>query len=127
MYNPDNPVELYLARFLFISLLQDEIDRFVEYWNNHRIRRSSHRTIAGRPNVIYDLPHRYNGTNCLKPVDNTELNMMRQFIENNNTSEFIPPQYHQAIANARNQTRLRVTNDRWADAFHNFTAILAML
>ena len=42
--------------FVFVSLLQHDLEEFIDDWNNHLIRRSSHNTVSGRPNDLYCLP-----------------------------------------------------------------------
>ena len=33
--------------FVFVSLLQHDLEEFVDDWNNHLIQRSSHNTVSG--------------------------------------------------------------------------------
>ena len=45
--------------FVFVHLLQHDLDEFVQDWNSHIIRRSNHNTVSGRPDDLYYLPHLY--------------------------------------------------------------------
>ncbi|KAF8814344.1 hypothetical protein BYT27DRAFT_7082446, partial [Phlegmacium glaucopus] len=37
IYNPNNVVHLQLFYWLWLKILQNQLNKFVEYWNNHRI------------------------------------------------------------------------------------------
>ena len=43
--------------FVFVPLLQRDLDEFFEDWNNHLIRKSGRNTVSGRPSDFYCLPH----------------------------------------------------------------------
>lgn len=50
-------------RFSFMDLLQEDLDRVVNNWNNHTIRQTrSSECPHGKPNILYLLP-RENGNN----------------------------------------------------------------
>ena len=45
---------------VFKSLLQNDLNEFVLYWNSHKIRESKHfNCIGGIPNDLYDMPGYY--------------------------------------------------------------------
>ena len=46
--------------YCFSSVLQKDCDRVREHWNTHRIRKSRHDTVHGRPDSLFFLPE-YNG------------------------------------------------------------------
>ena len=48
-----------------------------EYWNTHYIRPSRHDTVPGVPDILFYLPERSNGSNCLIPVSNDRIAEMR--------------------------------------------------
>ena len=61
--------------FCFSHLIQSDLDRFVEYWNTHRIRKSRFDTVSGKPNSLYYLPEQYGGTaNLLLSVPEHKFN-----------------------------------------------------
>lgn len=49
-----------LLRFVFLSIMQKDLDEYRELWNNHTIRpvpqSSCH---SGKPEAMYHLPHRF--------------------------------------------------------------------
>ncbi|XP_048111462.1 uncharacterized protein LOC125302346 [Alosa alosa] len=63
-----------LVRFVFLGVLQGDLDECRRKWNTHTIRpvRLS-RCPSGKPDVIYNLPHRFGGTDCGFPVSQEEL------------------------------------------------------
>ena len=56
--------------FCFSWLIQLDLDKVMEHWNSHYIRKSRYDTVSGIPNVLYMLPD-YNGKqDCLVPLAN---------------------------------------------------------
>ncbi|KAF8901851.1 hypothetical protein CPB84DRAFT_1815067 [Gymnopilus junonius] len=51
IYNPNNSVHPQLFYWLWPKILQIQLDQFVEYWNNHRIRAQ-----ADKPNMSGSTP-----------------------------------------------------------------------
>ena len=49
-------LELECLWFCFSRLLQKMLDEVKEHWNIHRIRRSRHDTVSGRPDSLFHLP-----------------------------------------------------------------------
>ena len=59
--------------FCFSQLLQKVLDEIREHWNTHRIRRSRHDTINGRPDSLYYLPELHGVTDqFLLPISEPE-------------------------------------------------------
>ena len=67
--------------YTFSGLIQQELDDILEHWNTHRIRKSRHNTVAGRPDVIFFDPESYGGSDMKVQV---EIGQMNQAIENIN-------------------------------------------
>ncbi|XP_076801766.1 uncharacterized protein LOC143446142 [Clavelina lepadiformis] len=51
--------------YCFSCLIQNDLDFFKDHWNTHRIRKSRHNVIAGRPDLLYSMPERYGGISGL--------------------------------------------------------------
>ena len=49
-------LEMECLWFCFSRLLQKMLDEVKEHWNTHRIRRSRHDTVSGRPDSLFYLP-----------------------------------------------------------------------
>ncbi|KAI9525212.1 hypothetical protein NQZ68_009892 [Dissostichus eleginoides] len=63
-----------LVRFVFMGVLQRDLDECREKWNTHIIRPvNQSRCPSGKPDVMYNLPHRYGGTDCGFPVPQDDL------------------------------------------------------
>ena len=62
--------------FCFNRVLQKELNDTKEHWNTHRIRKSGFSAVHGVPNVIFDLPERWGGENCLQEVPTAEVHQM---------------------------------------------------
>lgn len=67
--------------YTFSGLIQQELDDILEHWNTHRIRKSRHNTVAGRPDVIFCDPESYGGSDMKVQV---EIGQKNQAIENIN-------------------------------------------
>ena len=60
--------------FCFSKLLQKELDKVMDHWNSHYIRKSHCDTIAGVPDILYYLPENYGATDCLVPIPQAKIN-----------------------------------------------------
>ncbi|EDR07666.1 uncharacterized protein LACBIDRAFT_298024 [Laccaria bicolor S238N-H82] len=49
IYNPGNPIHPQLFNWIWPQILQHQLDKFVEYWNNHKIRYQSTNTYDSDP------------------------------------------------------------------------------
>ncbi len=54
---------------------QLDLDKVKEYRNSHNIRKSSHATVSGVPDMMYFLPEEFGHHDCLHPVS---LEKMRE-------------------------------------------------
>ena len=56
--------------FTYSGLLQSELDKMVEEWNTHSIRKSRHTKVWGIPDEMFDLPELYGYQKCGRRVNN---------------------------------------------------------
>lgn len=71
---------LHCLRFCFTRLLQKELDRLVQFWNNHHMRQVRHSSSpAGRPNILFFAPQLSNGMDYKFPVNDEDLALARDF------------------------------------------------
>ena len=64
-FNPSFQYQIECARFCFLPLIQAELDETLTLWNNHRIRKVHNSdSPAGRPDVLYSIPHLSGGSEC---------------------------------------------------------------
>ncbi|XP_028456051.1 uncharacterized protein LOC114570053 [Perca flavescens] len=63
-----------LVRYCFLGVLQNELDEYKQLWNTHTIRpvRQS-QCPSGKPEAMYNVPHRFNGRNCGFPASTQTL------------------------------------------------------
>ena len=65
--------------YCFSCVLQKECDHVKEHWNTHRIRKSRHDTVHGRPDSLFFLPEYHGGaTDLLFEVPVIEINEVTQ-------------------------------------------------
>ncbi|KAL3971405.1 solute carrier family 15, member 5 [Sarotherodon galilaeus] len=67
-----------LVRFIFMAVLQRDLDECKRKWNTHLIRPvSQSRCPSGKPDVMYYLPHRFAGCDCGLAVGHQQLSQFR--------------------------------------------------
>ncbi|EJD48198.1 hypothetical protein AURDEDRAFT_113053 [Auricularia subglabra TFB-10046 SS5] len=88
-YHPENEVHQQIARWVWGQVVQHELDRYVESWNNHRIRKQKRTKLpsGGTPNDFFYSPWDYNGQNFLVRVDASLIDDM--------LDEYTPPNLYQ--------------------------------
>lgn len=59
--------------FCFSKLIQNELDKVMDQWNSHYIRRSRHDTVPGVPDILYYLPENSGAVDCLVPVSQAKI------------------------------------------------------
>ena len=67
--------------YCFAPVIQKDLDIVKEHWNSHRIRKSRHNTVAGRPDSLFYLPEFHGAIgNLLFNVPQSEINYVSQHI-----------------------------------------------
>ena len=67
--------------YCFADIIQKHLDFVKHLWNTHRIRKSRHDTIPGRPNSLYFLPEHHGGiNNLILNIPNEEVEYVEQHI-----------------------------------------------
>ena len=56
--------------FAYSDLLQSELDKMVEEWNTHTVRKSRYTKVWGIPNELFDLSEIYGYQKCERRVNN---------------------------------------------------------
>ena len=82
-----NTLHMECLWFCFESVLQDELDKVKDHWNSHRIRPSRNGSVSGVPDVLYYLPQRSGGIECLHIVQRQQVDEMEQHIQYENPDE----------------------------------------
>lgn len=69
VFNNSDPVHVECLRFCFTQVLQSDLHRAVEHWNNHSIRPQNNRECpSGKPNMMYFLPEQFGTTDQSKAL-----------------------------------------------------------
>lgn len=65
-YDPDDEMDRHMLAFVFIPVIQKEMDIFKEtIWNSHRVRSQKEaRMPKGIPNHLYSFPESYGAQEC---------------------------------------------------------------
>ena len=77
--------------YCFAEFIQRDLDFVKEHWNSHRIRKSRHETISGRPDSLFFLPEQHAATDFLSMVSQEEIYYVAQHVVCVNSSN----QYHE--------------------------------
>ena len=93
IFNPGNELQQECLWTCFAQLIQNDLNLIKNNWNTHRIRKSRHDTISGKPGELFFLPERHGGTdNLLVPVSNDEVESLREnltFLEEDENYEIL--------------------------------------
>ena len=73
--------------FCFADQLQTDLDKVKEYWNSHNIRKSSHATVSGVPDMMYFLPEEFGHHDCLHPVSLDKMRELKNRLEDSDSDE----------------------------------------
>ena len=74
----DNELQKECLWFCFHAVLNDDLQKVKDTWNTHHIRPSRHDCVSGSPDVLYHLPERSGGVDCLQTVLNDKITEMEQ-------------------------------------------------
>ncbi|KAF8156751.1 hypothetical protein B0H34DRAFT_808164 [Crassisporium funariophilum] len=79
IYNPNHELHVNLFKWLWPRILQVQLDVFVEFWNNHRIRFQSKKSnVSGTtPRQAFTVPQLFGGKDCRIVVDQTTIDALR--------------------------------------------------
>ena len=71
--------------FCFAGILQHDLDIVKEHWNTHRIRKSRHNTVPGRPDSLFFLPEHHGAVgNYLFSVPQRQIDYTDEHIVQSN-------------------------------------------
>ncbi|XP_044180748.1 uncharacterized protein LOC122961932 [Acropora millepora] len=60
--------------YCYAAILQNDLNIVKEHWNSHRIRKSRHNTVSGRPDSLFYLPEHHGAVeNLLLKVPQSEV------------------------------------------------------
>ncbi|KAF8589668.1 hypothetical protein K439DRAFT_1383140 [Ramaria rubella] len=108
-YNSNDPQQYDLVRWLWPKLIQGELDRLRDHFNNHRVHknRTKKNPSGVPPNVAMALPHRYNAQNCLQSVNVTLIRQLKEELGGESLLQFVSDEFTEralSIFNALNTT-----------------------
>ena len=82
LWLPNSVSDRIAFMFIYIPMIDKEIQAFVADWNAHRIRKDRRRPnhVAGRPCILYECPP--DGTqDYLEPIDYETVNELKDFLD----------------------------------------------
>jgi hypothetical protein len=82
LWLPNSVADRIAFMFIYIPIMDKEIQAYVADWNAHRIRKDGRRPnhVAGRPCILYENPP--DGTqDYLEPIDYETVNELKNFLD----------------------------------------------
>ena len=87
-FNLDHECTSECLWFCFNGILQSSLDEAKLYWNTHYIR-PCHETVAGVPNILFDIPEQFGGFDFRVRVPADKLQEVQvRYSQENNENEF---------------------------------------
>ncbi|KAH7869316.1 uncharacterized protein C8R40DRAFT_1241123 [Lentinula edodes] len=95
VYNSEDSKHYDLARWLWSTLIQTELDHLRDAFNNHRVRKDRGKALPSglAPNVSFSLYEKYGGENGLLPVDCTIVKQLMENIGGEDLIRFVSRDY----------------------------------
>ena len=108
--------------YCFAPVIQKDLDIVKEHWNSHRIRKSRHNTVPGRPDSLFYLPELHGAVgNLLLNVPQSEIDYVSQhIIQRGSVNE-----YQDYFDYARNALGISLPND-WQEAERLYRKLLTV-
>ena len=108
--------------YCFAPVIQKDLDIVKEHWNSHRIRKSRHNTVPGRPDSLFYLPEFHGAVgNLLLNVPQSEIDYVSQhIIQSRSVNE-----YQDYFGYARNALGISPPND-WQEAERLYRKLLTV-
>lgn len=77
-----------LFYWIFVPLLQHELNEFQKWWNGHRVRRQPAKLMPSGhvPSFALDYPAEFQGTDCRIEVPKEAVGRLREFLEEDTIS-----------------------------------------
>ena len=91
-----------------------------EHWNSHRISKSRHNTVSGRPDSLFYLPEFHGAVGNLNVLQSEIEYVSRHIIQRRSVNE-----YQDYFDYARNSLRLSLPND-WQEAKRLYRRLLTV-
>jgi hypothetical protein len=65
IFDNSNPIHINCIQYCFMELLQSELNKCINEWNNHYIRKQKNaESPYGKPEILYKLPELTNSHEC---------------------------------------------------------------
>ncbi|KAG6885107.1 hypothetical protein C0992_005461 [Termitomyces sp. T32_za158] len=96
VYVESNPDHYNLVQWLWPPLIQKELDKLRDRFNNHVVRKDANKKNPSgvAPNVAMALPAKYGGENCLQVVDTSIIpGLIEAIREEEDVLAFCTPEY----------------------------------
>ncbi|KAG1736188.1 hypothetical protein EDB19DRAFT_1896103 [Suillus lakei] len=95
MYNEINPRQYDLVQWLWPKLVQQELNKLWEDFNNHHVRKDSAKKLPSgvSPNVALALHADYQAKNCLQVVDREVVKQLMEKIGGEDLIRFVSVEY----------------------------------
>ncbi|KAJ7504880.1 hypothetical protein B0H11DRAFT_1627105, partial [Mycena galericulata] len=83
LFNPHDPLHEPLFYWIFAPVIQAELDDFVQWWNNHRVRHQHEKIMPSGhvPSHAMDYPELFGGLDCRIKIPPEAITDLREQLE----------------------------------------------
>ncbi|KAG1834205.1 hypothetical protein EV424DRAFT_1468724 [Suillus variegatus] len=123
IYDEMDPRQYDLVKWLWLKLIQQELNQLQEQFNKHRVYKDSSKKLPSgvSPNVAFPLHHEYQAENCLQAVDREVVRQLMESIGGEDLIRFVSVEYE-------NHAQTIITNLGFKElSFHNVWNILSAM
>lgn len=79
LYKDTDPLHVECLRFVFMQLIQAELDRIAQHWNLHTIRPQTNNELTqGKPDCLFFIPELYKSRDYGTKIDNADVQVCLQ-------------------------------------------------
>ncbi|KAF5340250.1 hypothetical protein D9611_007779 [Ephemerocybe angulata] len=112
IFRPQCSFHCDLFYWVFVPLVQKELDEFKSYWNNHKIRRQAEKRMPSEhvPLDALEHPEVYDGINCLIKIPKDGQDVAREYLTGKVSSQVTPPESaEKRVAKSGQLARVKAT------------------
>ncbi|KIJ43852.1 hypothetical protein M422DRAFT_60274 [Sphaerobolus stellatus SS14] len=132
IFNPINPIHIHIFYWIFVPLVQAELNKFQLYWNTHHIRLQPGKQMPSGhvPNHVFSDPASHGGEDLGIKVNPEVVQALRQHLEEEEGSRtkhlpFVSEEFAEAASTVSEE--LNLPSPSWENSWDIFAKIVTHL
>ena len=77
IFDNSNPMHIDCMRYCFMDIIQKDLNKLIDEWNSHRIRKQRRQVQHGKPELMYEIPNIFNARQCGLNIDIIKINQIK--------------------------------------------------